>query len=461
MLLLLTLPDGTVKEFSASVTGFELAESIGKGLAAAALAVKADGDMRDLSRPIERDARVEIVTRKSPEALELIRHDAAHILAQAVQELFPGTQVTIGPNVENGFYYDFARAEPFSTDDFPTIEAKMREIVARDEPYVREELTRDEAIKFFDSKGEKYKVELIRDLPADQIITVYAQGAWKDLCRGPHSPSTGKTGAAFKLLKLAGAYWRGDSKNAVLHRIYGTAWRDEKELQAHLMMLDEAEKALNAVDQHAATCMSMMQNMGEGPPAQRTCAAADRTGHAMLHTLYGQALKAKCEFFIEYFAIDLVRDDEGRVRGIVCLKLDDGTIHRFRAAITQRCVSDWASMWASSDFALFTPTWFRKPPFEDPGDFARRSPASRLSDVTTPLMVIHSEEDWRCPIGQGEAMFRGLAVQKKPVVMVRFPGESHELSRAGAPSHRVQNQRHIRRWFDHWLQDKPAAEYGL
>jgi dipeptidyl aminopeptidase/acylaminoacyl peptidase len=137
------------------------------------------------------------------------------------------------------------------------------------------------------------------------------------------------------------------------------------------------------------------------------------------------------------------------------------TIHRFRAAITQRCVSDWASMWASSDFALFTPTWFRKPPFEDPDDFARRSPASRLSTVTTPLMVLHSEEDWRCPIGQGEAMFRGLAVQKKPVVMVRFPGESHELSRSGAPSHRVQNQQHIRRWFDHWLQDKPAPEYGV
>jgi threonyl-tRNA synthetase len=238
----LTLPDGTIKEFSGSVTGLELATSIGKGLAAAALAVKVDGEMRDLTRPIEKDAKVEIVTRKSPEALELIRHDAAHILAEAVQELFPGTQVTIGPNVENGFYYDFARAEPFSTDDFPKIEAKMREIVERDTPIVCEPWARDEAIKFFESKNENYKAELIRDLPADQPITVYAQGKWKDLCRGPHMTSTGKTGMAFKLLKLAGAYWRGDSKNAQLQRIYGTAWRDEKELQAYLSQIEEAEK---------------------------------------------------------------------------------------------------------------------------------------------------------------------------------------------------------------------------
>jgi threonyl-tRNA synthetase len=242
MPLRLTLPDGTVKEFSGSVTGLELAASIGKGLAAAALAVKLDGEMRDLMRPITKDAKVEIVTRKSPEALELIRHDTAHILAEAVQEIFPGTQVTIGPNIENGFYYDFARAEPFSTEDFVKIEAKMREIVARDAPLVREEWNREDAIKFFESKGEKYKAELIRDLPADQVITMYSQGKWKDLCRGPHMPSTGKTGTAFKLLKLAGAYWRGDSKNAMLQRIYGTAWRDDKELQAHLTMLDQAEK---------------------------------------------------------------------------------------------------------------------------------------------------------------------------------------------------------------------------
>jgi threonyl-tRNA synthetase len=238
----IVLPDGTIKQFSGSVTGLEVAASIGKGLAAAALAIKVDGDMRDLTRPIEKDAKIEIVTRKSPEALEIIRHGTAHILAEAVQELFPGTQVTIGPNVDNGFYYDFARDEPFSTEDFPKIESKMREIVARDAPYVREELTREEAITFFEAKGEKYKVELIRDLAADQIITVYAQGDWKDLCRGPHAPSTGKVGTAFKLLKLAGAYWRGDSKNAVLQRIYGTAWRDEKELQAYVTMLEEAEK---------------------------------------------------------------------------------------------------------------------------------------------------------------------------------------------------------------------------
>jgi threonyl-tRNA synthetase len=238
----LTLPDGTVKEFASNVTGAELAASIGKGLAAAALAVKLDGEMRDLNRPIERDGKVEIVTRKSPEALELIRHDTAHILAEAVQELFPGTQVTIGPAIENGFYYDFAREEPFSTDDFPKIEAKMREIVARDAPLVREVWKRDEAVKYFKGKGENYKAEIIRDLPANEEVTVYSQGAWKDLCRGPHMPSTGKTGTAFKLLKLAGAYWRGDSKNAMLQRIYGTAWRDEKELTAYLTMIEEAEK---------------------------------------------------------------------------------------------------------------------------------------------------------------------------------------------------------------------------
>jgi len=240
--LRLTLPDGTVKEFPGAVTGLDLASSIGAGLAKAALAIKLDGQMRDLMRPITQDAKVEIVTRKSIDALELIRHDTAHILAEAVQELFPDTQVTIGPNIENGFYYDFAREKPFSTDDFPKIEAKMREIVARDAPLIREEWKRDDAIKFFESKGEKYKAELIRDLPADQIITTYSQGEWKDLCRGPHMPSTGKIGTSFKLLKLAGAYWRGDSKNAMLQRIYGTAWRDDKELAAHLMMLEEAEK---------------------------------------------------------------------------------------------------------------------------------------------------------------------------------------------------------------------------
>lgn len=240
--LRLTLPDGNVREFSGPVTGLEVAQSIGKGLAAAALAVKLNGEMRDLMRPIDQDGTIEIITRKSPEALELIRHDTAHVLAEAVQELFPGTQVTIGPSIENGFYYDFARDQPFSTEDFARIEDKMREIIARDTPLVREVWNRDEAIKFFKTKGETYKAEIIEDLPADETITLYSQGTWKDLCRGPHLPSTGKIGTAFKLTKLAGAYWRGDHNNAMLQRIYGTAWRDEKELTAYLTMIEEAEK---------------------------------------------------------------------------------------------------------------------------------------------------------------------------------------------------------------------------
>ncbi len=240
--LRLTLPDGTVKEFPGPVPGADVALSIGRGLAAAALAVKLDGEMFDLNRPIEQNAKIEIITRKSPEGLELIRHDTAHILAEAVQELFPGTQVTIGPVIENGFYYDFARDKPFSLDDFPIIEAKMKEIVARDVPLVREVWTRDEAIRFFKNKGENYKVEIIQDLPTNEDISIYNQGEWKDLCRGPHMPSTGKIGTAFKLTKHAGAYWRGDHRNAMLQRIYGTAWRDDKELNAYLMMITEAEK---------------------------------------------------------------------------------------------------------------------------------------------------------------------------------------------------------------------------
>jgi len=238
----LTLPDGSVKEFPAPVTGAALAASIGAGLAKAALAVKLNGTTRDLTRTLEESGTVEIITRKSPEALDLIRHDAAHVMAEAVQELFPGTQVTIGPAIENGFYYDFARSEPFSSDDFSKIEDKMREIIARNEPLVRKVMDRAEAINLFESKGEHYKVELIRDLPEDQVITIYEQGQWFDLCRGPHLPSTGHVGKGFKLTKLAGAYWRGDSNNAVLQRIYGTAWRDEKELQDYLTMIEEAEK---------------------------------------------------------------------------------------------------------------------------------------------------------------------------------------------------------------------------
>jgi threonyl-tRNA synthetase len=238
----ITLPDGSVRRFDGAVTGEQLAADIGPGLAKAALAVKINGEMRDLTRPIESDATVAIVTRKDPDALELLRHDAAHVMAEAVQELFPKTQVTIGPAIENGFYYDFARSEPFSPDDLGKIEAKMREIVDRDEKIVREVWQRDEAIKYFKGIGEDYKAELIEGLPASEPITIYRQGKWLDLCRGPHLPSTGKLGKAFKLMKLAGAYWRGDSKNAMLQRIYGTAWADEKQLKDYLTMLEEAEK---------------------------------------------------------------------------------------------------------------------------------------------------------------------------------------------------------------------------
>ncbi|MDD3029332.1 MAG: threonine--tRNA ligase [Alphaproteobacteria bacterium] len=240
--LRLTLPDGSVKEFDQPTSGAELAASIGAGLAKAALAVKVNGELRDLNRPIAQDAKVEIVTRKSDEALELIRHTTAHVLAQAVQELFPGTQVTIGPNVENGFYYDFARDIPFSVEDFDGIETRMKEIVDRDEPLERRVMTRAEALSLFKERGEDYKIELINDLPEDAEITVYAQGKWLDLCRGPHLPSTGKVGHGFKLLKVAGAYWRGNKDNAMLQRLYGTAWRDEKELKEYLTLLEELEK---------------------------------------------------------------------------------------------------------------------------------------------------------------------------------------------------------------------------
>ena len=240
--VIVTLPDGSRRPFDAPPTGAAVAASIGPGLAKAALAVKVDGEVRDLARPIESDAAIEIVTRRSDEALELIRHDAAHVMAEAVQELFPGTQVTIGPAIENGFYYDFARETPFSTEDLDVIERKMHEIVARDEPIVRNVLERLDAISQFKLEGELYKAEIIEGLPEDEEVTVYRQGKWRDLCRGPHLPSTGHVGKGFKLLKVAGAYWRGDSRNEMLHRIYGTAWRDEKELKAHLHQLEEAER---------------------------------------------------------------------------------------------------------------------------------------------------------------------------------------------------------------------------
>ncbi len=237
-----TLPDGKVLTFTRGVTGADIAASIGPGLAKAALALTVDGKEWDIFRPLEQDAKIRIITRKDPEALELIRHDTAHVLAMAVQELFPGTQVTIGPSIEDGFYYDFARDEPFTPDDLPKIEAKMREIVARDLPTRRAVWPRDEAIRHFEEIGEKYKAELIRDLPASEPISIYYHGDWHDLCRGPHFASTGKIGQGFKLTKLAGAYWRGDAKNAQLQRIYGTAWRDEKELEAYLKRIEEAEK---------------------------------------------------------------------------------------------------------------------------------------------------------------------------------------------------------------------------
>ena len=238
----ITLPDGSERRFDGPVTGTEVAASIGPGLARAALAMKLDGKLVDLSTTIALDSKIVFVTRRDEDALELIRHDCAHVLAEAVQTLFPGTQVTIGPSIENGFYYDFSRNEPFTTADFATIEAKMREIVQKNSPFIRSEQDRDAAIAFFEAKGERFKAELIRDLPGTETISFYSQGDWLDLCRGPHMRSTGDIGTAFKLMKVAGAYWRGDHRNPMLSRIYGTAWRDQKELDAYLRMLEEAEK---------------------------------------------------------------------------------------------------------------------------------------------------------------------------------------------------------------------------
>ncbi len=238
----ITLPDGSVRQFDAPVTGTTVAEAIGPGLARAALAMKLDGKLVDMSTPIEADANVAFITRRDEDALELIRHDCAHVLAEAVQELFPGTQVTIGPSIENGFYYDFARNDPFTPEDFAPIEAKMKEIIARGAKFERQVMDRQDAIGFFQAKGEKYKAEIIQDLPRDQAISLYSQGGWVDLCRGPHLRATSDVGTAFKLMKVAGAYWRGDHRNAMLSRIYGTAWRDQKELDAYLHQLEEAER---------------------------------------------------------------------------------------------------------------------------------------------------------------------------------------------------------------------------
>jgi len=241
-LIELQFPDGAVRAFEPGVTGRAVAASIAPSLAKRAVLAKLDGELRDLDRPLERGGRFELLMRDSPEVLPVLRHDASHVMAEAVQALFPGTQVTIGPPIEDGWYYDFARDEPFSLEDLPRIEAKMREIIARDAPFTREVVAREDAIARFEGMGETYKAEIIRDLPEDAEITVYHQGEWQDLCKGPHLPSTGQVGKAFKLTKLAGAYWRGDSTKAQLQRIYGTAWTTEADLQAYLTRIEQAEK---------------------------------------------------------------------------------------------------------------------------------------------------------------------------------------------------------------------------
>jgi len=238
----ITLPDGSRREFDRPVSGAEVAAVIGPRLAKDALAVKVDGVLRDLAFTIGKDARIEIVTRGHPDAPALLRHDAAHVMAEAVQELYPGTQVTFGPATETGFYYDFARDEPFTPEDLARIEARMREIVARDETITREVWDRDEAIRYFEKLGEKYKAQHIETLPPEAEISIYRQGDWLDLCLGPHLPSTGKLGDAFRLLKVSGAYWRGDARNEQLQRITGTCWETDKQLKGYLHMLEEAEK---------------------------------------------------------------------------------------------------------------------------------------------------------------------------------------------------------------------------
>jgi threonyl-tRNA synthetase len=238
----LTFPDGAVRLFSAGVTGAAIAQGISPSLLKRTVAMAVDGEVRDLADPITADGRIEFLNREDPRSLELIRHDCAHVLAEAVQTLFPGTQVTIGPVIENGFFYDFHREQPFSPEDFAAIERQMRQIIAADRPFTKEEWSRERAKQFFRDKGEAFKVELVDAIPEDQTLKMYAQGDWIDLCRGPHMTSTGKVGNAFKLMKVAGAYWRGDSNNPMLTRIYGTAFAKQEELDAHLKQIEEAEK---------------------------------------------------------------------------------------------------------------------------------------------------------------------------------------------------------------------------
>ena len=237
-----TFPDGASRAFEPGVSGADIAKSISPSLAKRTVAMALDGIVCDLADPIQADAKIEFLNRDDPRALELIRHDAAHVLAEAVQTLWPGTQVTIGPVIENGFYYDFFRNEPFTPEDFPAIEKKMREIIARDKPFVKTVMSRDAARNYFEQKGEAFKVELVDAIPADQDLKFYTQGDWTDLCRGPHMTSTGKVGEAFKLMKVAGAYWRGDSTKPMLSRIYATAFAKKEDLDAYIRQIEEAEK---------------------------------------------------------------------------------------------------------------------------------------------------------------------------------------------------------------------------
>src|SRR5256714_1100388 len=242
MMVALTFPDGARREYPQNITGLDIAKGISPSRAKRTVAMALDGTVADLTDPIEKDAKLEFLTREDPRALELIRHDAAHVMAEAVQSLWPGTQVTIGPVIDSGFFYDFFRNAPFTPEDLPVIEKKMREIIARDKPFTKEVWSREQAKRVFGDMGERFKVVLVDAIPADQQLKIYKQGDWFDLCRGPHMTSTAKVGNAFKLMKVAGAYWRGDSNREMLSRIYGTAFAKQDELDAYLKQIEEAEK---------------------------------------------------------------------------------------------------------------------------------------------------------------------------------------------------------------------------